>query len=565
MALSNIRSIATLLVSGLALFACLAAIVTDFVVQQEFGPPAYVAFAGIAALLASYPLQQRNKLAFRSLAITVLMGGIAATLAAAAGTPWQTDLHMAFFAALALSALLYDVRIILVGTVLVAIHHLGVGMLLPEMVFYGDSSLRRILLHAIILVVEAAGLIWLMLNTFKLLTIAREQSDQAESHAEQSRNLAREVEESEVLRLEERHRTLAELRDQFGGVVTAALDGDFSRRVPTDFAENDLNELARSINILVENIEGGLTETASVLAALSAQDLTRRVEGDYRGAFARLKQDTNKVANRLTEVVNAIRTASGTLAHATAELLVGADDLSQRTARQAATVRETTESIGALARNVRGNADRAGQASTATARVVDTAETGGVVMVEATDAMARIGKSSEQISGIIGLIDDIAFQTNLLALNASVEAARAGEAGKGFAVVAVEVRRLAQSAAEASSEIKTLIEQATSQVGEGSRLVGRAADTLNQIAEAARASNELMQGIAEAAVDQNHAIVEVGGAVRRIDEITQHNASLVEETNAAVAQAQGQATNLDAIVSVFRVEPEQIGTGARAA
>ncbi|ODT79215.1 MAG: hypothetical protein ABS76_20325 [Pelagibacterium sp. SCN 64-44] len=553
MTLSHIRSFATLLVSALALVAGLSAIVTDFVVQQELGTPAYIALAGIAALAAGYALL-RHQPAFRYLAVTVLMSGIAATLASAEGTPWQTDLHMAFFAALAISALLYDVRAIILGTVLVAVHHLGIGMALPEMVFYGGGGLARILLHAVILVVEAAGLIWLMLNTFKLLTLARDHSDQAEAHAEQARGLAREVEEGEALRLEERSRTLAELREEFGSVVTAALDGDFSRRVPTSFAENDLNELARSVNTLVENIEGGLRETSSVMAALSAQDLTRRVEGQYRGAFAGLKQDTNKVADRLAEVVNAIRNASGTLTHATADLLTGAQDLSQRTAQQAGTVRKTSDSIETLARAVHSNAERAGQASAATARVAGTAETGSKVMIDATDAMARIGKSSEQISGIIGLIDDIAFQTNLLALNASVEAARAGEAGKGFAVVAVEVRRLAQSAAEASAEIKALIEQATSQVGEGTSLVGRAAETLTQIAEAARTSNELMQGIAEAAADQNHAIAEVDDAVRRIDAITQHNAALVEQANAAVAQAQGQATTLDGIVNVFRVD-----------
>ncbi|MBE7732337.1 methyl-accepting chemotaxis protein [Devosia faecipullorum] len=564
MTFAHIRTIATLLVSGLALIAGLAAIITDFITQQKLATPGFIALAGIVTLLTSYPFLRKTP-AFRYLSVTILMSGIAATLAASTGTPWQTDLHMAFFAALAISALLYDVRAILIGTAFVAVHHLGIGMMLPEMVFYGGGGLPRILLHAIILVIEAAGLIWLMVNTFKLLDIAREQSEQAENHAEQSRNLAREVEEGEVLRLEERSRTLAELRDQFGSVVTAALDGDFSRRAPTSFAEKDLNELARSINMLVENIEGGLSETGSVMAALSAQDLTRRVEGNYRGAFARLKQDTNTVANRLAEVVNAIRAASTNLAHATGELLTGADNLSRRTAQQASAVRETSGSIETLAHAVRNNAERADEVSAATARVVSTAETGGLVMVDATDAMMRIGKSSEQISGIIGLIDDIAFQTNLLALNASVEAARAGEAGKGFAVVAVEVRRLAQSAAEASADIKALIEQATSQVGEGSRLVGRAADTLTQIAEAARASNAMMQGIVEAVTDQNHALVEVNSAVRRIDEITQHNAALAEETNAATAQAQSQAINLDEIVGVFRVAPAHRGASTRAA
>jgi methyl-accepting chemotaxis protein len=175
-------------------------------------------------------------------------------------------------------------------------------------------------------------------------------------------------------------------------------------------------------------------------------------------------------------------------------------------------------------------------------------------MGAANDAMGRITASSAKISNIIGLIDDIAFQTNLLALNASVEAARAGEAGKGFAVVAVEVRRLAQSAAEASSEVKALIEQSGAEVTSGSRLVADAAQKLNAMLEAARSSNELMSGIARDSREQASAIEEVTTAVRQMDEMTQHNAALVEEINAAIEQTESQASELDRIVDVFTLE-----------
>lgn len=556
MTLGNIRALAALLVSALAVLTASATIVMDMTLQGSFGIASTVSLAGIGALAITF-LTARQSAAYRYLSVTVLMSGIAAALVAAQGMPWQTDLHMAFFAALAISALLYDIPAILLGTAIVAVHHLGLGMTLPNLVFYGGGNFGRILLHAVILIVEAAGLIWLMHNTFKLLAIAQENSLAAETNAEQSRALAREVEEGEVTRRDERNRTMTELRTEFGSVVAAARDGDFSRRVPTDFAETDLNELGRAINALVETIEIGLGETSSVMAALSHQDLTQRVNGTYGGAFARLKDDTNAVADRLSGVVKSIRAASGSLRHATGELLTGADDLSQRTNQQASTVRDTTTCIEALAQTVRVNAGRAGEASEATERVVQTAQTGSAVMSETTEAMARIGKSSGQISGIISTMDDIAFQTNLLALNASVEAARAGEAGKGFAVVAVEVRRLAQSAAEASSDIKSLIEQATSQIGEGTQLVGRAASTLTEIASAAQASNALMEVIAREANLQSKAISDVDAAVQRIDELTQHNASLVEETNAAISQAQAQAAALDGIVGVFKVSAHE--------
>ncbi len=181
-------------------------------------------------------------------------------------------------------------------------------------------------------------------------------------------------------------------------------------------------------------------------------------------------------------------------------------------------------------------------------------------MEEATRAMEKISTSSAKISNIIGLIDDIAFQTNLLALNASVEAARAGEAGKGFAVVAVEVRRLAQSAAEASSEIKGLIEVSAGEVQSGTQVVMQIGQQISRLHEAVQQSATMIGAISEASREQARAIDEVGVAIRQMDEITQHNAALVEETNAAIEQTEAQADELDRIVAVFNV-----GEGARGA
>jgi methyl-accepting chemotaxis protein len=181
--------------------------------------------------------------------------------------------------------------------------------------------------------------------------------------------------------------------------------------------------------------------------------------------------------------------------------------------------------------------------------------------------MERITESSAKISNIIGMIDDIAFQTNLLALNASVEAARAGDAGKGFAVVAIEVRRLAQSAAGASSEVKALIEQSSQQVTGGSKLVSEAASKLGAMLDAARENSDLVSAIASASRAQASAIEEVTTAVRQMDEMTQHNAALVEQTNAAIEQTEAQASSLDAIVDVFSFAetPAQEARKARAA
>ncbi|WP_291407179.1 methyl-accepting chemotaxis protein, partial [Devosia sp.] len=355
----------------------------------------------------------------------------------------------------------------------------------------------------------------------------------------------------------ERAAMMQQLQRSFGHVVDAAISGDFSRRVEAEFPDDELNALARSVNGLVETVDRGVGETGVVLSALANTDLTQRMNGEYQGAFLRLKSDVNAVADRLTDVVGQLRTTSGTLKAATGEILSGANDLSERTTRQAATIEETSATMEQLAATVLQNAQRAQEASAAAGDVTRSAEVGGQVMAQATEAMERITQSSAKISNIIGMIDDIAFQTNLLALNASVEAARAGEAGKGFAVVAVEVRRLAQSAASASADVKQLIEQSANEVKGGTRLVGDAAGKLEAMLEAARSSNALMTGIARESQEQASSIEEVNAAVRQMDEMTQHNAALVEEMNASIEQTEAQATKLDGIVDIFATDVRQ--------
>ena len=368
----------------------------------------------------------------------------------------------------------------------------------------------------------------------------------------------------------ERARMMGNLQRAFGDVVDAAIAGDFSRRVEAQFPDAELNALARSVNTLVETVDRGLGETGEVLSALADTDLTRRVRGDYEGAFARLKADTNAVAEKLGQIVGQLRKTSGALKIATGEILSGANDLSERTTKQAATIEETSAAMEQLATTVLGNARKAEAASNQARNVSATAEEGGQVMAEATHAMDRITASSAKISNIIGMIDDIAFQTNLLALNASVEAARAGDAGKGFAVVAVEVRRLAQSAASASADVKALIEQSALEVKGGSKLVSDAAAKLSSMLGAIRDNTTALEAIARESREQASGIEEVNTAVQQMDEMTQHNAALVEETNAAIEQTEAQAVELDRIVEIFTVAEAPVvrpapapATGAR--
>jgi methyl-accepting chemotaxis protein len=366
-----------------------------------------------------------------------------------------------------------------------------------------------------------------------------------------------EMTEADVHRAEKeqhaRAQMMSELQAAFGDVVKAAADGDFSGKIQRRFADEELNVLAEGVSNLVATVDRGLSETTNVLGALAEADLTRRMDGNYRGAFATLKSDVNKVANRLTEIVGQLRNASTSLRAATDEILEGSNDLSKRTAVQSSTLEETSATIKAVAKTVVQNAERANGASQLATSLMQAAELSGEVMTKATESMENITASSNQISSIIGLIDDIAFQTNLLALNASVEAARAGEAGKGFAVVAVEVRRLAQSAAKASSDVKGLIERSAQHVQSGSRLVADGAQMIQGILTSARSSNGLMDQIAGDSRKQAAAIGGVSDAMLRLEEMTQHNASLVEQTNQAISTTEMQVSDLDRLVDLFTI------------
>lgn len=270
---------------------------------------------------------------------------------------------------------------------------------------------------------------------------------------------------------------------------------------------------------------------------------------DATGVYAAVLQ----TANKLKEVVEGIQSSAEEVTIASGQVSQGNSNLSQRTQEQASTLEEVAASMEELMSTVSQNAENAQQASNFSNGAREQAEKGGSVAGEAVSAMEEISSASGQIADIIGVIDDIAFQTNLLALNAAVEAARAGDQGRGFAVVASEVRNLAGRSATAAKEIKGLIQNSVAKVDNGMRLVNESGDVLNDIVASVRKVNEAVSEIAAASREQTEGISQVNQSVTQMDEMTQENASLVEEAAAASETMGGQAEELKRLVSFFKL------------
>ena len=343
---------------------------------------------------------------------------------------------------------------------------------------------------------------------------------------------------------------------QIAGIVHAAGEGDFTRRLDLANKQGFLHDLSKGMNDLTETVDRGLSQTVRMMSALASGDLTQRVEGEFKGSFLQLKTDANTMADKIRAIARRISGASKEVQGATREIASGVADLSARTEHQASSLEETSASMEELATTVRQNAGNAQDANQLAAAASVSAASGGEIATRAVAAMGKIEDSSRQIGDIVGLIQEIAFQTNLLALNAAVEAARAGEAGKGFAVVANEVRALAQRASQASKDIKGLIVNSDNQVREGVTLVKQAGTSLSEIVASVKKVATFVSEIAAATQEQSSGIEQVSKAVTGMDQMTQQNAALVEETNAALYSAQTQVDELRKVVSFFKTGDE---------
>ncbi|MGO7906290.1 methyl-accepting chemotaxis protein [Rhizobium leguminosarum] len=337
---------------------------------------------------------------------------------------------------------------------------------------------------------------------------------------------------------------------------TARLQGETERVTARKQADEDAAERLRAAT-------SGL---AAGLKRLASGDLAFQIDEPFAPDFENLRHDFNMSIRQLDQTLSAIAAAIAAIDEGTREIASGADDLSKRTEQQAASLEETAAALDQITANVSNSSKRTDEARTEATDANRNAAKSSEVVSHAEEAMRRIEASSQQISSIIGVIDEIAFQTNLLALNAGVEAARAGDAGKGFAVVAQEVRELAQRSAQAAKEIKGHIQKSSVEVESGVKLVLDTSQVLNAISEQIARINQHMDAIAVSAREQSTGLAEVNTAVNSMDQVTQQNAAMVEQSTAASGQLAEEAAKLRELVSRFRLRATastQSATGRR--
>uniref|UniRef100_UPI0030FAFDF8 methyl-accepting chemotaxis protein n=1 Tax=uncultured Acidovorax sp. TaxID=158751 RepID=UPI0030FAFDF8 len=305
--------------------------------------------------------------------------------------------------------------------------------------------------------------------------------------------------------------------------------------------------------LLVRSITAPLQQAVDTANAIAAGDLTRELQTSRKDELGQMLRALNDMSARLRGVVSEVRQGVDSVSSASIQIANGNHDLSARTEQTAANLEETASSMEELTATVTQSADTARQANQLAGTAAQAAARGGEVVGQVVTSMQQITESSRKISDIIGVIDSIAFQTNILALNAAVEAARAGEQGRGFAVVASEVRSLAGRSAEAAKEIKTLINQSVENVESGSAQVAQAGQSMEEIVASVRRVSDLIGEITASSTEQRDGISQVNQAVANLDQMTQQNAALVEESTAAAASMRDQAQRLAEVVSVFNV------------
>ena len=378
---------------------------------------------------------------------------------------------------------------------------------------------------------------------------------QQEERRQQEREAAAAAEQTalaEAANEEQARKANEKIAEEIALVVQSFAHGDFSKRLPAEDKTGTFRDLCVGINEIGEATETSLSAIKTAVEALAEGDMSHRVAGKYDGIFKLIIGSVNDAMDSLTTIVSSIRDSSVNMRDSTDSIASAAQDLAKRTENNAASLQETTVSLAALTASVQEASGIARDASADAADVNKATHQGNALLQETVQAMEEIKKSSAAINKVIDLIDDISFQTNLLALNANVEAARVGEAGRGFMVVANEVRSLAGRSSEAAKEIAGLISLNDKSIGDGVALVDQSRSSLEAIATRVQDISDRIQRIAETSDQQSSGLAEVNEVCAHLDQSTQQNAAMFEETTAAINVMNEEASSLMGAVGAFK-------------
>lgn len=408
-------------------------------------------------------------------------------LALARSSGWIIDMHMTFFAFLAIMAVLADWRPIVAATAVIAVHHVLLNFVAPLYIFPDGSDFLRVLFHAVVVVIESAALVMLCVQLEKLVIgQAREREEREETQAA---------------------------------------------------AQAEREKLSAEQQFVLDHLRARL-------ATLAEGGLKERIDDSFAPDYEAIREALNDTCNELEQLVGTVVATADSVAQGTTEIRSASDDLANRTTRDSSALEDIVVTSHKLTSEMKNAADLCDDTRQITRRVKNEVDEGKDVIDSVSEAMGRIKGSSGKIGEIVDLIEAIAFQTNLLALNAGVEAARAGEAGKGFAVVAHEVRELAQRSTDAASSIKDLVAKSDSDVGDGAELVEKMGGLLTMIVDEFDTINSRIDDIAQRTISTSGNFNQVSNAIDNLGTSMQQNAAMVEQSNAALHQLSSQAQEL---------------------
>lgn len=342
-------------------------------------------------------------------------------------------------------------------------------------------------------------------------------------------------------------------REEVNKVIQASENGDLKVRGDLDRLDDVYRPMMAGINEIIDAVVRPVNEASEVLEKIAAADLTARMVGDYRGDYAKIKNNLNTAGQSLQDALLAVADSAGQVGSASAQITEGAQKVAEGASAQASSIEEISASLQEMQAMTGQNADNAGQANNLAGDAVASADRGNEAMQRMEQAIDKIKASSDQTAKIVKTIDEIAFQTNLLALNAAVEAARAGDAGKGFAVVAEEVRSLAQRSAEAAKNTAELIDGAVKNAEGGVTISSEVRTILTDIVEGSKKVNDLIAEIASASKEQAHGIKQITEGVTSMDKVTQENSANSEQSAAAATQLNEQAKALNEMILRFNL------------